>query len=175
MHFLRGGAPACIAGATIRRVDGGNATLRCRRGLGGICAIAFALWFRGAAGYGLLTVNQPWAKPGARSSEAYMVLTSSDGARLVGVRSGIAARVSVRGKTGRVAAALELPPGRSVSLRPGAERIALSRLSRPLKLGDRVPLTLTVETRDGARRDIAVNAEVRNESPVDAELRAHRH
>ena len=62
-----------------------------------------------------------------------------------------------------------------MSLRPGAERIEISGLARPLKLGDRVALTLTIETADGARRDIAVSAEVRSESPVDAELRAHRH
>jgi len=104
-----------------------------------------------------------------------MVLSSSDDARLVGVRCDLATRAIVRGKHGRVAAPLELPAGQSVSLRPGAERIALSGLARPLKLGDRVPLRLTIETADGARRDIAVDAEVRNESPADAELRAHRH
>jgi len=104
-----------------------------------------------------------------------MVLLSSDDATLVGVHCDRAARAIVRGKHENARVRLELPAGRSVSLRPGAARIALSGLTRPFKLGERVPLTLAIETADGARRDIAVDAEVRNQSPVDADLRAHRH
>jgi len=157
------------------RVQARKTTQRWRASLGRTCAIVFALFFGAADGQGVFSVNQPWVKPGDRASEAYMVLSSSDDARLVGARCDLATRAIVRGKHGRAAAPLELPAGRSVSLRPGAERIALSGLVRPLKLGDRVRLNLTIETADGARRDIAVDAEVRNQSPVDAELRAHRH
>jgi copper(I)-binding protein len=157
------------------RVEARKTTLRWRRGLGRSCAIVFALLFGAAAGQGVFSINQPWVKPGARASEAYMVLVSSADARLVGVRCDLATRAMVRGKRDRAAVPLELPAGRTVSLRPGAERIALLGLARPLKLGDRVPLQLTIETADGARRDIAVDAEVRNRSPVEAELRAHRH
>jgi VCBS repeat-containing protein len=44
---------------------------------------------------------------------------------------------------------------------------------RTLKPGDRFPLTLQIQTADGTRQDIAVDAEVRFESPLDAERRAH--
>jgi len=79
------------------------------------------------------------------------------------------------GSRGRhVAAALELPSGKAIALRPGGDHIVLNGLSRPLKLGERVALTLTIETAAGAHEDIAVDAEVRKESPFDAERRAHR-
>jgi hypothetical protein len=140
-------------------------------------ALCSALALPGTNADALFIVNQPWVKPATRSSEAYMVLTSTEGAALIGVRSPIAARASliVPGSGGEhVSAALKLPPGTAIALRPGANRIALTGLSRPLKLGERVALTLTIETAAGAREDIAVDAEVRRESPLDAERRAHR-
>ena len=127
--------------------------------------------------HALFIVNQPWVKPGASNSEGYMILTSSEGATLVGVKSSIAAQVFLRGSGARVRAraALPLPAGTAIALRPGAERIVLTGLKRALKPGDRVPLTLEIETASGDRQEIAVNAEVRTESPYDAEHRAHRH
>jgi copper(I)-binding protein len=137
-------------------------------------ALVAVLGSNGAPAHGVFTVNQPWVKPGERTSEAYMILMSSEAAKLTHVRSSVAERAGLRGK-GSDVRAIALPAGRTVTLKPGAERIALFRLAHPLKLGDRVPLVLTVEAADGARQEIAVDAEVRNEWPVDAELRAHRH
>ena len=137
-------------------------------------AAAFALLASDASA--LFIVNQPWVKPGARTSEAYMVLTSTEGATLIGVRSPVAASASLRAAATsgeRVRATFAMPAGLPIALRPGAERIALSGLSRPLKLGQRVALTLTIETAAGRREEILVDAEVRNESPLDAERRAH--
>jgi copper(I)-binding protein len=102
-----------------------------------------------------------------------MVLMASEGAIVIGVRSALAAGASLRGA--RTAKGIELPPGRQITLEPGAMRIVLSGLVHPLKLHDRVPLVLTIQRPDGARQDISVDAEVRNGWPVDAELRAHRH
>jgi copper(I)-binding protein len=127
--------------------------------------------------HALFIVNQPWVKPGTRNTEAYMVLTSTEGATLIGVRSSIAAQVSLRGPglRGPARAALALPAGTAVALRPGADRIVLTGLAHALKLGERVPLTLKIETAAGALEEITVAAEVRTESPFDAERRAHRH
>jgi copper(I)-binding protein len=139
-------------------------------------ALASALALGGSDAYALFIVNQPWVKPGTRATEAYMVLTSTEDAKLVGVRSPVAARTWLRGprsKADGIRSTLSLPAGGPVSLQPGAERIGLSGLNRPLKLGDRVPLTLTIETVAGAREEIGVDAEVRNQSPLDAERRAH--
>jgi copper(I)-binding protein len=124
----------------------------------------------------LFIVNQPWVKPGTRATEAYMILTSTDGATLIGVRSPIAAQAVLRGpqSRGQPLASLPLPAGSAIALRPNAERVALTGLARALKLGERVPLTLVIETSAGRREEIAVDAEVRAESPLDAE-RAHHH
>ena len=142
-------------------------------------AVAFSAMLAVAApdAHALFIVNQPWVKPGVRATEAYMSLTSTEGATLIGVRSPIAAQVALRGPGahGSARPLLALPAGSVVVLRPGADRIALTGLAYALKLGARVPLTLLVETEAGVRQEIAVDAEVRNESPLDAERRAHRH
>jgi copper(I)-binding protein len=140
-------------------------------------ALCAALALAGTDVEALFIVNQPWIKPGTRASEAYMVLTSTEGAALIGVRSPVAARaVLIRsGRHGEHSAVpFKLPAGKAIALRPDGDRIALSGLSQPLKLGERIALTLTIETAAGAHEDIAVDAEVRKESPLDAERRAHR-
>ena len=155
---------------------------RCNRSSGSTIRLArFAaigcglLWLAGAAASGLIAVNQPWAKPGKRTTDVYMVLTTAEESTLIGARSSLATRVDVTGGATRPLSTVPLPAGKPVTFRPGAKRFTLSGLSRPLRLGDRVPLILTIETAAGARAEISVDAEVRHESPVDAELRAHRH
>ena len=127
----------------------------------------------------LFVVNQPWVRPAQRTqaTEAYMDLTSTDGATLVGVVSDAAAVVSIRAP-GRVASKVDrlpLPVRTVVALAAGGYRIVLSRLVRTLKLGDRVQLTLTIEATDGSREEVGVDAEVRLRSPIDDEKRAHKH
>ena len=126
----------------------------------------------------LFIVNQPWIKPGVKAAEAYMVLASTEGATLLGARSPVAAQARLYGPGpgGDCArAVLALPAGIEVALRPAATRIVLSGLAHVLRLGERVPLTLTIETASSGRQEILVDAEVRKESPLDAERRAHRH
>jgi len=133
------------------------------------------LCFTAATAQGVFTVNQPWVKPGTRTTEAYMVLMASDGAVLTGVRSSLAAHARLRSAHSSSDQTVELPAGRLITLKPGGTRIVLSGLAHRLRLGDRVPLILAIQRGDGARQDISVDAEVRKEWPVDAELRAHRH
>ena len=153
-----------------------QARLRMRRSA---IVVAFVGLLAGAAfdAHALFIVNQPWVKPGTRNTEGYMILTSTEGATLIGVRSSIAAQVSLRGPGGhgRGRASIALPAGAAVALRPGAERIVLTGLAHALKPGDRVALTLQIENAAGGREEIAVDAEVRTEWPFDAERRAHRH
>jgi copper(I)-binding protein len=123
----------------------------------------------------VFVVNAPWVRPAGegRRTEAYMVLTSTAGATLVEARSDVAALVSVysANKNAVRIERLPLPAGKEVKLAPGGTRLGLSNLSRPLKLGDRVPFTLTIESADGTRQEIQVNAEVRRRSAIDD----HRH
>jgi copper(I)-binding protein len=124
-------------------------------------------------------VNQPWARPAQRgqATEAYMDLASTDKAALVGVTSDVATTATIRapGKTPGKNLRVPLPAQTLVALAPGGYRIALTGLMRPLKLGDRIKLTLTIEAADGSRQDIGVDAEVRLRSPLDDERRAHQH
>ena len=140
------------------------------------CGLALAL--AAAQASALFVVNQPWLRPASRleATEAYMNLTSTEGATLVAVTSAAAGSVAILapGKRGRVGR-LPLPAQTVIALAPDRYRLVLGRLVRTLKLGEHVPLTLTIEHADGSREDVAVEAEVRLHSPIDDELRAHSH
>ena len=127
----------------------------------------------------LFVVNQPWVRPAqiAQSTEVYMNLTSTEGAKIIAVHTDVATIATMRapGKTAVSAPSLTLPPRTLVALAPGQYRILLKELLRTLKQGDRLMLTLTIVLDDGARQDIAVDAEVRLRSPIDDERRAHAH
>ncbi len=127
----------------------------------------------------LFIVNQPWVRPAqaAQSTEAYMNLTSTEGAKLIAVRSDVAKAMSLLapGRQPVVVSSVALPAEALVALAPGRYRIALKQVLRTLKPGDRLNLTLTIELGDGSRQDIDVNAEVRLRSPIDDERRAHVH
>jgi len=140
-------------------------------------ALAAALTITDA--HAIFIVNQPWVRVAAngKSAEAYMDLTSTEGATLVGARSVDAGIVAIhtRGKPPAPKRELALPAGSMIQLSPGGHRLAMRSLTRPLKLGDRVALTLTIQAADGKQQEIPVNAEVRRRSPIEDELRAHRH
>lgn len=127
----------------------------------------------------VFAVTEPWVRvaPDGKSAEVFMQLRSSDGAAVVGVKSDVVTGVTMRPPgTGRATVArIVLPAGETVLLAPGAQRLAIPRLPKPLKLGDRVPLVLVVEGADGGTREIAVNAEVRRRSPTDDHRVPHKH
>ena len=139
-------------------------------------ATGVALAICAADAHALFIVNQPWARPAAqgRSTEAYMDLTSTEGAVLVGVRSELATvTIGAPGKAVRAVERLPLPAHLMVSLAPGGYRLVLGKIARPVKLGDRVTLTLIIEAADGSRQEIPVSAEARQRSPIEDERRAH--
>lgn len=99
-----------------------------------------------------------------------MELVSRTPQALTGVASAAAARaelhsMSMEGGVMRMrpVARIELPAGKAVKLAPGGLHIMLVDLRQPLKPGEKVPLTLTVE-RPGAasRSSFTVEAEVRD-------------
>jgi copper(I)-binding protein len=142
--------------------------------------LAIALLAHASAALAVFVVNDPWVKaaPGAKSAEAFMELTSSEGASVVAVRSDAVARVTIRGPGKSTAAIPELllAPRVALLLAPGKYRFGLVGLAQPLKLGDRVPLVLTVRNSDGSEREIPISAEVRKRSAIEDHLRgAHGH
>lgn len=106
-----------------------------------------------------------------------MELRSTDGAKLVAVRSDVTANVTIRrpGATRATVDVIPLPAGTSVVLAPGAFRFELIKLNRRLALGDRVALVITIEAVDGTRQEIPVSAEVRQRSPTDDHRILHSH
>jgi len=141
------------------------------------CAATFGM--RAADAASVFVVTEPWVRvaPDGRSAEVFMQLRSSDEAAIVGVKSDAVTGVTMRpAGTGRATAArITLPAGQTVLLAPGAQRFAIAKVGKPLKLGDRVPLVLVVEDAGGGKREINVDAEVRRRSPTDDHLEPHKH
>lgn len=139
--------------------------------------LAVVLLMCGTVAQAVLTVSAPWVRPtpDRTATDAYMVLTSTEGASLKGARSIVATTVVIRGATGaRTFPQLALPAGTPVALAPDTYHLVLRGLAHPLNAGDRVLLVLTIETANGARQEISVNAEVRVRPPSDDERRAPR-
>lgn len=102
------------------------------------------------------------------ASGAFMQIKSPKGGKLVGVSSPIAGMVelhsmSIEGNMMRMQpiASVDLPAGRAVELKPGGMHVMLMGLKGPLKAGDSVPLTLTIEGTGGQRETLQVQAKVR--------------
>lgn len=140
-----------------------------------ILATTLALHARAA---GVVTVNLPWARPAAMhaTTEAYMEITSSENAVIVAAQSPVASRVTIRSSgRGRNASEIALPATTTVILAPHKQRVVLSGLTKPLALGDHVPITLSLKDANGAVQEIAVQAEVRTGSARDQEGHEHSH
>ena len=129
-----------------------------------------------------VTVKDAWVRapaPGQKVAGAYMELVSRTDLALTAVASPAAARTELHSTSVeegvmrmRPVARIELPSGKAVKLAPGGLHIMLFDVKQPLKPGDKVPLTLTVQRADFSSRSVfTVLAEVR---AVAAE-NAHRH
>jgi copper(I)-binding protein len=147
-------------------------------------AIAAVLLAWMSAGQAQVQVKDAWARPavqGQLATGAFMSLTSPDGARLVGASSSVAGVVEIHemvmdGNVMKMRAVpgIDLPPGRSVELKPGGYHVMLMDLKRPLKLGDRVPVELRLETRDKRLLTQPVEVEVMARAPATG-TSAHKH
>jgi copper(I)-binding protein len=129
--------------------------------------------------HAVTTVNEPWIGLGKNGSEAelYMRLTSTEGATLVGVNSFAARKTEMReaGSGKRALLELALPPGKEMLFAPQGLRVQLHGLTRPLAMGQHVPVTLVMRSNEGTRQEILINAEVRKHSPRDDEGEGHDH
>ena len=105
-----------------------------------------------------------------------MEITSSEKAAITGAHSPGATRVTIRSAgPGGIAGEIVLPAATTVILAPRKQRLVLSGLKQPLKLGDHLPLTLSLRDANGVVSEIPVQAEVRTGSARDQEGHAHSH
>ena len=137
-----------------------------------LCLLAPEAWAN-------LTINLPWVRPSpdARTAEVFMQISSLEDAALVGASSFAAAGITLKapGQPGKNVKEIVLPPGATVDLVPGGYRLVLSRLTRPFKLGEHVPITLKFRFADGRKQETLVNAEVRKRSAMEDEGQPHAH
>jgi copper(I)-binding protein len=125
-----------------------------------------------AAAQGQVEARAAWVRgtvQGQTTAGAYMELTSDRRASLLGAESPAAGRAEIHemkmdGNVMRMrpVSRLDLPPGKTVELKPGGHHMMLVDLKRPLKKGDLVPIRLKVELSDKTIRTIQVMAEVRD-------------
>lgn len=105
---------------------------------------------------GSLEISQPWARAtpkGASTGAAYLTVSNSgsQSERLSCVSSAAAAKCQIHEmamdngimKMRPVEGGLEIKPGQTVTLKPGANHIMLEGLKAPLKAGDTLKATLT--------------------------------
>jgi len=118
-----------------------------------------------------VSVTDAWVRgtvASQRATGAFMSLQSVGDAALVGAASPVAQVVEVHEMTHeggvmkmRAVDRIPLPAGRKVELKPGGYHVMLMSLNAPIKEGDVVPITLTVEGKDGKRSSVEVKATAR--------------
>ncbi len=134
-------------------------------------AIAAALAVTAVAASAQTKVTDAWVRgtvPQQTGTGLFAKLTSTQGGKLVAAESPAAALVEVHEMVMedniakmRGVESVELPPGKTVELKPGSYHVMLLDLTKPLKAGDKVPVTFIVEGRDGKQESITAEATVR--------------
>jgi copper(I)-binding protein len=129
-----------------------------------------------------LEVTNAWARatPGkAENGAAYVTIESPTADRLVSASSPVAKKaelhtMSMQGMVMKMRpiAGLDVPPGQSLTLKPGGEHIMLMGLNQPLHEGQSFPLTLDFEKAGPRTVTVAVEKAGSN-GPDSAAAHAH--
>jgi copper(I)-binding protein len=117
--------------------------------------------------------------PGQESAAIRFSIISKKDARLVAIASPVAGAVEIHDMTHdngvmkmHAIEFLPLPAGKMVKLGASGNHAMLVNLKNPLKAGDSLPLTITVEFADKHKEKFNVNAEVK---PLTASRNEHEH
>lgn len=116
-------------------------------------------------------VVDPWVRATVapqQATGAFMQLTADKPLTLVAVSSPLTDMVEIHEMKMddgvmrmRAVEGLPLPAGQAVALKPGSYHVMLMGLKAPVKAGDTVPLTLTLEGADKKRTTVEVKAQAR--------------
>jgi len=136
------------------------------------------LFLAAAAASAQTTVKDAWVRGTVapqKATGAFMQITSAQGGKLVSAQSPLAGvtevhEMAMEGDVMKMRAvpALELPAGKAVELKPGGYHLMLMDLKQPLKAGENVPLTLTIETKDGKRETLELKVPVKSAGAAPA-------
>ncbi|MER2553065.1 MAG: copper chaperone PCu(A)C [Thauera sp.] len=142
--------------------------------------LAAVLTLGSASALADIAVSDAWVRatvPAQKATGAFMQLKSDADARLLSATSPVAGVVEIHemvmdGKVMKMNAvpSLDLPAGKAVELTPGGYHVMLMDLKQQVKEGDEVPLTLTIESKDGSRATLEVKAAAR---PLNAPMKMH--
>ncbi|WP_395691947.1 copper chaperone PCu(A)C [Piscinibacter sp.] len=145
--------------------------------------IAAALALAAAAVSAQTSVKDSWVRGTVepqKATGAFMQITSPQGGKLVGAQSPVAGvtevhEMAMEGNVMKMRAvsALELPAGKAVELKPGGYHVMLMDLKQALKAGETVPLTLTVEGKDGKRETVELKLPVKAAAAAPAAQHEH--
>jgi copper(I)-binding protein len=138
---------------------------------GGAALVLMLVSDTAAAAAEPVKISHPWVRatvPGQSVAGAYMELTSNVPAALIAAESPVARKIEPHAMTldagvmkMRAVERIELPANETVILKPGGLHLMLVDIKRELKAGDRVPLKLIVQDRNGVRSAMQFDAEVR--------------
>ena len=113
-------------------------------------------------------VTNAWVRPTVAQQKvtgAFMAITSTVDAHVVGITSPVADRVEIHEMkmdnevmTMRAVPSLPLGAGKTVNLAPGGYHIMLFGLHQQVKAGDSVPLTLMIEDSRKQRTPVDIKA-----------------
>ena len=130
-------------------------------------------------------VKEPWVRATVaqqKATGAFMQITSTEPVRLVEVKSDAAKIVEIHEMRMdgdrmmmKAVSGLDLVPGKPLELKPGSYHVMLIDVVKPVNAGDKVPLTLVVEGRDGKRSSVEVSAEARAMNAAAASPAAPMH
>lgn len=118
-----------------------------------------------------INVSDAWGRataPEQDSGSIQFSITSKKEAKLVAITSPLAGAVEIHGMTHengkmkmRAVESIALSAGKAVDLGKHGNHVMLLNLKQPLKAGDSVPLTLTIEFADKHKATVDVKAEIR--------------
>ncbi len=144
-------------------------------------ACAAALLATGSV-FAQTTVTDGWVRgmvAPQRATGAFLKITSPQGGKLVAVSTPVARTAEVHEMVMqdnvmamRASESLELPAGKTVELKPGGHHLMLMGIEQPLQPGATVPVTLTVEGKDGKRETLRLTLPVK---PLAAAAAEHKH
>jgi hypothetical protein len=127
-----------------------------------------ALLFATQVTAGEITTSDAWGRataPGQENGSVGVVITSKKDARLIAVSTPVAKTAEIHTMTMdngvmqmRQLEFLPLPAGQPVTLGPGGDHLMLFGLKHPLKEGDQIPLTLTVQLPDKTTEKVTIKA-----------------
>lgn len=118
-----------------------------------------------------VTAKDAWVRgtvPAMKTTGAFVTLTSTEDAKIISASSPIAKKTEIHTSmmmSGvnhmHAVESIALPAGKPVELKAGGNHVMLMELTRQVVPGETVPITFTIEGKDGKRTQVEVKAEVR--------------